>query len=331
MPGRSLFVAIALTAILLFVANVLVGRAARNSVPRQTMRTIDAAPPVIDLLGMGSSTVAAGFDPVSIEGTFQLAGHPVVAVNGALGATGAIEHLLLVRRALQHHIVQQMVYGFADQAMADNTPLMNSDLIGNRALLYYQEPQIAVRYARFNWADLISFQTDRCCALLRERGTLWAKVEKIRRAMGAYGIPPQATNRFGRARDFDLLEASSPEAFVERCNHVMQTGQMLSPPVRELFREARASGVKVTVVEMPIHPSHVKAFYELPVWSEYRSATQRAIERIGDSYIDASHWIPEENEFQDHIHLNPSGAARFSHKLAEQLLAPAFTTKTGNH
>jgi hypothetical protein len=269
MPGRSLFVAIALTAILLFVANVLVGRAARNSVPRQTMRTIDAAPPVIDLLGMGSSTVAAGFDPVSIEGTFQLAGHPVVAVNGALGATGAIEHLLLVRRALQHHIVQQMVYGFADQAMADNTPLMNSDLIGNRALLYYQEPQIAVRYARFNWADLISFQTDRCCALLRERGTIWAKVEKIRRAMGAYG--------------------------------------------------------------MPIHPSHVKAFYELPVWSEYRSATQRAIERIGDSYIDASHWIPEENEFQDHIHLNPSGAARFSHKLAEQLLAPAFTTKTGNH
>ncbi len=329
MPRRTVFVACAFTALLVVVANALVGRAVRNSMPRQTMHALDAAPPVIRMLGMGSSLVAAGFDPAAIESTFRSAGHPVVVVNGALGGTGAIEHLLLVRRTLLHHTVQQLIYGYSDQVMADAGSLANSDLIGNHAILYYEDPRITLRYAQFDWMNLIAFQADRCCALLRERGAIWSKVEKMRRAMGGVGMPHQAVNRFGRAGDFDLLEAKSPEAFIERCNQLMQTGQMLSPPLRELFREVSAQGGRITVVEMPMHAWHVKTFYELPVWAEYRRATRLAVERLGGSYIDASHWIPEENEFEDHLHLGPSGAARFSRLLAAQLLleAPAAIAK----
>jgi len=320
MPGRNVLVACSLTALLFLVVNLAVNRAAINSVPRQTLRAIDAAPPVIGMFATGGSLVAAGFDAATVEGAFESSGHPLVVVNGALGATDSLEHLLLLRRALQHHTVQELVYGFFDQQMSDDMPLENSNLIGNHAMLYYEEPQIVVRYARFDLMNLITFQAYRCCAVFRERGTIWARVEKLRRAMAAVGMPRQETNRFGRAEDFDLLESVSPQAFTQRCNQVLQTGQMLSPRIQEMFQEAGARGVKIIVVEMPLHSWHVKTFYELPVWSEFRRATRQAVERAGASYIDASHWIPEESQFDDHVHLGPSGAVRFSRLLAERLL-----------
>ncbi len=330
MTRRTVLIASVLAILILVAANLLVSRAANNSVPRQRMRTIDAAGPVIDVLGIGNSLVATGFDVVTIERAFQAAGHPVIALNAALGATNPIEHLLLVRRALRHRVVKQIVYGFFDQQLSDDVPLKNSDLIGNHAMLYYTEPEFAVRYAQFSWMDLVAFQTYRCCALFRERGNIWAKVEKTRRAMASVGMPRQASNQFGRPEDFDLLEFVSPEEFSNRCREVMRAGTFLSPPIQELFQEANAQGVKITVVEMPMHPWHVKTFYDLPAWDEFRRANRQAVERAGAAYVDASHWVPEESKFQDHIHLGPSGAAQFSRMLAERLIDAAPSGVTGS-
>jgi len=321
MTGRTICIAIALAALILVAANLLVGVASKNSNPRQSMRRVDAAPPVIDLLGMGNSLMGTSFDTDTIERAFQAAGRPAVAVNAALGSTYTIEHLILTRRALREHTVKQLIYGFFDQQMSENVPLKNADLIGNHAMLYYAEPQLTLRYARFSWMDLVAFQTDRCCALLRERGNIWAKVEKMRRAMEGIGMPHRATNQFGRPEDFDLLEFGSPEEFIRRCQEVMQAGSFLSPPMRELFKEANAQGVQITVVEMPMHPWHVKTFYDLPAWEEFRRGNRQAVGRFGASYIDASQWLPDESDFQDHIHLGHSGAVKFSQMLAERLLA----------
>lgn len=285
------------------------------------MRDIDSAQPVIDVLAIGNSLVAAGFDVDAIEHALGNAGHPVVALNAGLGSTNSIEHLVLTRRALRDHTVKQLIYGFFDQQMSDDTPLKNSDLIGNHAMLYYEEPQLAVRYAHFDWIDLVAFQTYRCCALLRERGNIWTKVEKMRRAMGNVGMPARITNQFGHPEDFDLLEFVSQDEFIRRCQEVIRAGTFLSPPIRELFQEAEARGVRVTVVEMPMHPFHVKKFYDLPEWDEFRRFNRQAVEGLGAEYIDASHWIPDEAEFQDHIHLGNSGAAKFSKILAERLIA----------
>jgi hypothetical protein len=287
------------------------------------MRSLDDAPAVIGVLGLGNSLMATGFDPKMVEQTFQSAHRPLLAVNGALGATDPIEHLLLLRLVLRKHTVRQLVYGFFDQQLSNDPELANGDLIGNHAMLYYQEPEVVLQYARFNWVDLIAFQTFRCCALFRERGTIWTKVEKLRRAMGSVGMPHQASNRFGRPEDFDLLEFVSPAAFTERCNQVIQSGQILSPPIQELFKEAAARGVRIAVVEMPMHPWHVKTFYDLPAWKELRRVNQQAVESLGASYIDASHWIPSEDQFQDHVHLGPTGAAQFSRLLADRLLGAA--------
>jgi hypothetical protein len=321
MTRRTICIAIALAALIVVAANLLVSRASKNSNPRQRMRTIDAAAPVIDLFGMGNSTMASGFDTDTIERTFQAAGRPAVVVNAALGSTSTIEQLVLTRRALREHTVKQLIYGFLDQQMSENVSLKNSDLIGNHAMLYYAEPQLTLRYAQFSWMDLVAFQTYRCCPLLSERGNIWAKVEKMRRAMGGVGMPHRATNQFGRVEDFDLLEFVNPAEFIRRCQEVIQAGSFLSPPMQELFQEANARGAQITVVEMPMHPWHVKTFYDLPAWEEFRRFNRQAVGRFGASYIDASHWLPDENEFQDHVHMGHSGAVKFSRMLAERLVA----------
>jgi hypothetical protein len=321
MRPRTVFVAICVAFIIMAAGNFAVGRAARNAVPRQTMREINQAPPVIDILGVGNSLMAAGFDRAAVQRTFQTVGRAVVAINGALGASGTIEHLDLTRLALRRHTVRDLVYGFSDQQMSPEPPLTNADLIGNRSMLYYDEPQLTLRYARFDWMDRVEFETYRCCALFQERSAIWAKVEKMRRAMQEVGMPHQETNQFGRKADFDLLEANGPEQFEQRCQAVMRSGDYLSPALQELFRETQAHGSRVTVVEMPMHSSHLTRFYDLPIWAEYLVRNRAAVEGAGGTYIDASRWIPDDSDFQDHIHLSRSGAARFSQMLAEHLLA----------
>jgi hypothetical protein len=320
MTSRDVFIAFAITVAAVAAANLAVGRAASNSVPRQTMRNINAAGPVINVLGIGNSLMAAGFDEAAVQQTFRKTGHIVVAINGGLGASGSIEHLDFTRLALHRHMVRDLVYGFSDQQMATEPPLKNSDLIGNRAMLYYDEPQLTLKYARFDGLEWLEFQTFRCCALFRERSAIWAKVEKVRRTMQEVGMPRQETNRFGRRADFDLLEAANTEQFVLRCREVMRSRDFLSPPLQELFKEARAHGSRVTVVEMPTHPLHLKRFYDQPIWEEFQRKNRAAIEEAGASYLDASRWVPDESDFQDHFHLSERGAAEFSRKLADELL-----------
>jgi len=320
MRREIIVIGICITVVMIAAANWTLGRAALNSVPQQTMRKINGAGPVIGVLGVGNSLMQSGFDPTSFQDTFQRAGRPVIAVNGGLGSTTQIEQLALTRLALRHHTVHDLVYGFSDQQMTTEAPLKNSDLIGNHAMLYYQEPQLTLQYARFDFLDRVEFQTYRCCALLRERSNIWAKVEKMRRAMEEIGMPRQETNQFGRRADFDLLEYADPNEFVRRCSEVMRSGDFLSPVVQEIFREAEASGSRVTVVEMPMHPIHLTRFYDQAAWKQFRLQNRLAVEGAGAIYIDASRWIPEEGDFQDHLHLARSGAARFSRLLAEELM-----------
>jgi hypothetical protein len=327
MSRRKILVAMTTTVAILVLADLLTVRSARNSVPRQTMRTIASAPTAIDVLGIGNSLVAAGFDPAAVMRTFQRSGRPCaavtcIAVNGGLGATGVIEHLALTRLALRDHNVKTVVYGFFDQQMSGDVIGRNSDIIGNRSMLYYLEPQITLRYARFDILDRLSFQLYRSSALLRERGAIWAKVEKLRRVMGSIGMPPQASNQFGRKADFTALEAGDAQAFFLACQQVIQSGGFLSAPVQTLIQQAQDHGAKVIVVEMPMHPLHLKQFYDQPIWEQFRNGTRAAVERAGATYLNASTWIPDDQLFDDHLHLSSAGANQFSQLLATHLIRP---------
>lgn len=320
MPLSRVLFAIGLTVVLLIAVDAYTRKLAANSVPRQVMRNINLAPERINVLGIGNSLMQAGFDPLAIEKRFQQDGIPVVAINGGLGATGVIEHLVLGRMAFSQHKVATLIYGFADQQLIVDIPHMNSDLIGNRSMLYEKEPQLTLQYADFDARERLLFRIYGSSSLLSERGFIWAKVEKLRRVMDQFGMPGQATNRFGRSADFSLLEAGDPRTFERQCRIAIDSHRLLSAPVQALLTEAKNRGTTVIVVEMPMSPVHVRLFYSQPIWEEYRSKTREAVETYGAVYLDASQWITQEANFADHLHLSSQGAARFSQMLAEYLI-----------
>ena len=320
MSPRAVLVALTIAVAVLSVADLLIQRMAMNSMPEQVMRTIESAPASIDVLAIGNSLIAAGFNPSVIERTWRESGHPCVAVNCGLGATGVIEHLALARLALRRHNVKTLVYGFFDQQMSSDLIDNNSDIIGNRNILYYLEPQLTLEYARFNTLDRLSFQVYRSSALLRERSSIWAKIEKLRRELGSIGMPLEETNQFGRKTDFGLLEAADSQAFLRSCEKVIRSNDFISAPVQALLQQAREHGVKVVAVEMPMNPQHVKRFYDQPIWQEFRAKTRLAVESTGATYMNASAWIPEEGLFADHLHLSGEGAKQFSQLLAKHLV-----------
>ena len=321
MSARSIIQALIITFAMVFFADILTDHMARNSVPRQLLRTIVSAPASIDVLGIGNSLIAAGFDPGVVEQSFQEAGRSCVAVNAALGASGVIEHLALTRLVLRHHEVKTIVYGFIDQELSNDVVDKNSDLIGNHSLLYYQEPQLTLQYAPFDLTNRLSFEVYRSIALLRERSAIWTKVEKLRRRLGSIGMPPEETNQFGRKADFSLLEATDSESFALACQRILRAGTILSGPVVALLQQARAHGVKVVVVEMPVSPLHFKRFYEEPIWGRFSARTRGAVESAGARFVDASSWVRDDRLFEDHLHLSKQGAKEFSRILAEHLMA----------
>lgn len=320
MTKRSVFQAIVIAVGLLVVADLIAQHMALNSVPRQVIQRITYAPATIDVLGIGNSLIAAGFDPIRVERVFTESGRPCVAVNGGLGATGVIEHLALARLAFRDHAVKTVIYGFFDLQLSSDIIEKTSDIIGNHNMLYYQEPQLTLQYAAFDMLEWFSFQVYRRSALLRERSSVWEKVEKLRREMGSVGMPRVEINRFGATTDFSLLEAKDSRSFELACQNVIRSGKYLSAPIRALLKQAQEHGAKVIVVEMPMHPLHRERFYAEPIWEELRSRTQEALESAGAGYLNASSWIPESSNFDDHLHLSRTGARRFSELLASQLI-----------
>jgi hypothetical protein len=314
--------ALVLAAASVVVADESVHELARNTPSKRTLRAVTSAPAHIDVLGIGNSLMAAGFDSAELQRAFLQSGTPRSVVNGAVGATGVVEHLAMTRLALKDHTVGTLVYGFYDQQMSSEFLESNSDLIGNRNLLYYLEPEVALEYARFDRINRWAFQVSRSSALLRERSAIWEKVEKLRRSLAGMGLPAGENNHFGRTADFALLEAADSQRFSRACADVIQSGAYLTKPVEALFRQAAAHGVQVVVVEMPMHPNHRREFYSQPIWAEFRSKTRRAVEVLGARYLNASDWVPEAESFADPVHLGEKGGKVFSRKLAEYLTQP---------
>ena len=269
-------------------------------------------------LALGNSLIAAGFDAATFD--LNMKPLPALALNAGLGATSPVQHLAFLREALgRERSIKVVIYGFYDFQLSEPPIVRNADLIGNYAASYYLEPDLALHYYGMNPRDRLEFEVMRRVPMMAERGTIWEKVEKLRRAMATIGMPREQSNRFGRTADFSLLEASGREAFAAACERWSEPTAGLSAPILEFIRESKAHRAKVVFVEMPMHPFHQRVFYEMPQWREYRSRLREMIAQTGSEYISASDWIEDPAEFADHLHLGPSGAKDFSSRLAVQL------------
>lgn len=306
-----------LAAGILLAFNLLVQHFARNSIPRQLVRKIDATQGITHL-ALGNSLIVAGFDPAAFE--TSMAPEPVVAFNAGLGASGTVEHLMILERALRDAAsVKLVVYGFFDFQLTDEPSATLTDFFGNRAMAFYLDPDLALRDYQMSPGDRLGFDLLRHVPMVVERAGIWAGVERMRRKMGEIGMPHADTNRFGRAADFALLEARSPADFASRCDRLTRQNAQLSEPVVAMIADAHARGAQVVIVEMPMNPYHQSHYYALSAWDRYRDHLRKLVAAQHATYLSAADWIEDANEFADHLHLTSSGAQDFSRRLGAKI------------
>ena len=313
---RQFLYTLATTLLVVAAINGVLALVAHRTLPRRLMKRITESTSA-EVVAVGNSLIVAGFDEKSFDAA---AGIPPsnAAANIGLGASSPVEQMLLYRYAIANGMRPRvLVYGFFDFQLTDPVTMTNADLIGNRAILYYLEPEFGRRFYRLPTHDAVVFEAMRFFPMFVYRGAVWSKVEQFRRFLGQQGFPRQQTNEFGRASDFSLLEAKSAAKFTEQCNSSLSSA--LTSPVEELFREAHAAGVSIVVVEMPMSPYHRKTFYSSEAWPAYAAHARALVSQYDATFIDASDWIPDRTSFYDNLHLNPAGKGEFSRRLGELL------------
>ena len=316
MSKRQFFATIGALLLVLLAVNIAVAIATRNSVPRRVMARARQFPRAT-VVGLGNSLMGAGF----VEAPFNRAmglEPGSGAVNLALGASSPVEQLLLLRYALQNKIRPQLlVYGFYDFQLTDPISMTTADLIGNRAALYYLEPEYGRAFYHLSFHDRVEFEIMRRFPMTVDRGAIWAKVELLRREISQQGMPKEKSSRFGRARDFSLLEATDTAEFIGQCN--LSVNRSLVPAVQEMIRQGKAAGAKIVFIEMPMPPSHLQLFYDAPAWKHYSAHVRAQLGQAGVTYLDASRWFGDASSFADSLHLTEASGAKFSERLGEQL------------
>lgn len=306
--------------LLLAVLDRAVGIAAQDSTPRRQMARVRNSSGA-SVLALGNSLIGVGFVESSFdEGMEANERAREGALNLAMGGSSALEQLLMLRYALRQGVRSKaVVFGFFDFNLTHPLEYATHDLIENHAMLYYVEPEFARRFYHLSLHDRIEFQVMRHFELFVDRGTVWADVERFRRTLSQQGMPPEKANAMGRAIDFRMLEYPSRPAFIEECGRASRRD--LIPAVRELVVEAVGAGSRTYFIEMPMPPAHVQAFYDAPAWAAYRDHLRTMLSQLGASYIDASHWMPDDSSFSDPLHLSYEGSKEFSKRLGASLKA----------
>src|SRR5438105_10417923 len=242
MRPKSFFISAIITIALFGVLNVAVAALGKNTVPRQIARRIEQTPG-LNCLALGNSLMEAGFDASEFQATCRNRRGNIIALNAGMGSSYPVEHLLLLRRAFQKRTgLDCVMYGFFDLQLMEPPHTSLHELIGNRAMLYYFEPDVAARYYQWPLSDRLAFHITRLFPVIEERGAVWAKVEKMRRRLSGLGMPAEQSNQFGRTQDFGLLEAGNPAKFTLECDQAVTSSRELSQPVVDMIRLTREHG-----------------------------------------------------------------------------------------
>ena len=311
---------LAVTGLLLVTANVAVHRLAAKVPARMLLHELALAPHA-DVIALGDSTMAAGFDGAAMARSWALTDATnITVVNAALGATDPVPQLLLFRTTLERQSQAQiLIYGFFDFTLTNPVPDWRS-LMGNKAMVFYTQPEVAAQFLGHSVMDRFAFQVAGMVPMFVERGNIWAYVESLRRNFGGMGLPAVAVSRFGRAGDFNELLFQNGEAFRQRAAGLVAEGARLAPPVEALFRLARQHDLQVYVVAMPLPGAH-RAYYRTAEWLDYLDLLRSQLETLGCRLLVANDWVRDDAKFTDALHLTPEGATEFSGRLGRELAA----------
>jgi hypothetical protein len=318
MQRRQFIYALLLTVVFLAAANAAIHRVSDHSPARVQVKVVEHTTGA-NCLVIGNSLLYSGFNAAAFDQAAAKLNVSTDAVNGSVGATYPVEHLLMLRLALRsnpHPAV--VIYGFFDFQLTDPPWVSSEDLMGNRNIGIFLEPRIAERYYLMDPATRIKFTLLHDLPMYVERGNPYGRVELMRRRIKEIGLAPSAIDPTGN-RNFAELESSSPNAFIRKCHEAVEGKVPLASPVQEIIRESRAAGARVIVVEMPLPATHLDNFYNLQGWSVYEPYARNLVNAEGAEFLDASHWMLSPDDFADRLHLTPRAAEEFSAKLADAI------------
>jgi hypothetical protein len=307
MSSRRLLPSVVTALAVLVVFNLAVAAATRVTARRKFLDRVEGSAPDTQLLFLGNSLMEYGADPAAFQAAWTPAARAPRSVNAGLHATSPVEHALILQQALARlPQVNTVIYGVFDDQLSLRQRSGWRDMISSRALSYSFPTQAAALYAPGSMATQWRFRAMALLPMLADRTTLWSKVETLRQALSARGLPSRP------APEEDLTELAG------RLETVVREKRELSPAVREIFRLAQDRRLQVVVVEMP--SGHPASFHDGPAASALRDYSRAQVEAAGGHYLDASDWILERELYrEDGSHLNPTGAQRFSERLAREL------------
>jgi hypothetical protein len=322
---KRLFISIAIALVILLVYNVAIALAAKKTQRQHLLSAIEHLQPSTDCLFLGNSLMEAGCDPGVFESNWAPSNSSPTAANLALGATTPVEHYLILKQALSRPVhIKYVIYGFFDDQLNAAPNGAWEDLIGNRAYSYYFPKDAAAFYAPHSRLTEWRMEMTGHIPMVAERSSLWDRVELMRRQLDDIGLPKQKVNRFGRAADFNALEAKDAPDFTRRCDAIVRGDEGFSAPIQAMIDLAHQHGARFFFVEMPMSPRHLETFYSLPVWTKMRAHLQSLARQQQVTYITASDWVTDGGDFEDTVHLNERGARFFSARLGTALSQMSF-------
>lgn len=276
----------------------------------------------VNLLFVGNSLLDGYIDGSKLEQAADPYGVRFRALNAALGATLPPEQELLFDYAIQRQpAVRTVVIGFFDLQLTAEVPSRVGDLTGNRMVAMdgsIPMSEVEATYG-FDWSQRLAVEMMRELPLAANRASAWRDVELLRRRMAQVGMPPVATNSMGRVADFQALEVGSEETFDAEIEEYLRGEQRFNSPYRVILRECRERGLRVVILIMPASPYHRNRYYAHEPWKAYVAAVRALAAEQNIALIDASDWMPEDQDFVDHLHLAPNVVGEFSSRLGVAL------------
>jgi hypothetical protein len=165
-----------------------------------------------------------------------------------------------------------------------------------------------------NYLDILVLKILANMPLVYERLAIWSKVEKARRIIGGAGITPSEDNRFGRKKDFQLLEPKNTKSFDAELGKIVFTQSSLSKPIQNII--SHTNKAKVVFVAMPMPRNHRQNFNSSDSWKSYFQHVKSLLKSQDIDLVDALDWI-DDSLFEDNLHLSKAGAVEFTRQLAK--------------
>jgi hypothetical protein len=320
MKGAGLlFALLACSSVLLAVEFAIRSRVAGRFLPEQTFQSAVAAGNGC-VATFGDSRMVAGI--VASELTQELARLETPTCHAALanGGTEIVAQFLTLRRYLEQagQKPRLIVLGMTLEATLDKH-LSPDDMIGNEALVlgWSRPSDVTLVYSDFprrQFDDGFRFLTSRALATTAYGSLIWSKVRNAQDRL-VHRNPGGARNEFGAVEDMNELAAAFRQNLSDRLN-AYPARVSVHPALVAVTTTARAHGVPILLVELPMPSAYAHALAALPNAERLRVELKR-LTGSATGYADLSRptWLSDA-AFDDPLHLRRDAAVFFSRDLA---------------